>query len=93
MFAGRTSTHEWWSNLFRLLLSSLAHILLESIRHTALKGTELETAQASIFRLKFEKSLLNNQFHAQVLWVLNLLIFGVVLGCDEIFRPGHGVVT
>lgn len=29
LFAGRTSCHYWWANQFRLLLSSLAYILLE----------------------------------------------------------------
>jgi len=55
LFADRTSAHEWWANQFRLLLSSLAYILLESIRRLALKGTELERAQASTIRLKLLK--------------------------------------
>ena len=55
LFADRTSAHEWWPNQFRLLLSSLAYILLESILRTALKGTELERAQASTIRLKLLK--------------------------------------
>lgn len=55
LFADRTSAHEWWANQFRLLLSSLGYILLESIRRLALKGTELEKAQASTIRLKLLK--------------------------------------
>ena len=55
MFADRTSAHEWWANQFRLLLSSLGYILLESIRRIALKGTELEKAQATTIRLKLLK--------------------------------------
>ncbi len=55
LFADRTSAHEWWPNQFRLLLSSMAYILLESIRRTVLKGTELERAQASTIRLKLLK--------------------------------------
>ncbi len=55
LFADRTSAHEWWPNQFRLLLSSLAYILLESIRRIALKGTELARAQASTIRLKLLK--------------------------------------
>ena len=32
LFADRTSCHRWWANQFRLLLSSLAYILIESLR-------------------------------------------------------------
>jgi hypothetical protein len=32
LFADRTSCHKWWPNQFRLLLSSVAYVLLESIR-------------------------------------------------------------
>lgn len=55
LFADRTSAQDWWANQFRLLLSSLAYILLESIRRIALKGTELERAQATTIRLKLLK--------------------------------------
>ena len=55
LFADRTSAHEWWANQFRLLLSSLGYILLESIRRLALTGTDLENAQAGTIRLKLLK--------------------------------------
>ena len=55
LFADRTSAHDWWANQFRLLLSSLGYVLLESIRRLALKGTELEHAQATTIRLKLLK--------------------------------------
>ena len=55
LFADRTSASNWWANQFRLLLSSLAYILLESIRRIALTGTELAKAQASTIRLKLLK--------------------------------------
>jgi len=55
LFADRTSAHEWWANQFRLLLSSLGYIILESIRRLALKGTDLEKAQAGTIRLKLLK--------------------------------------
>ena len=35
LFADRTSCHTWWANQFRLLLSSLAYTLLETIRRVA----------------------------------------------------------
>lgn len=55
LFADRTSAHEWWPNQFRLLLSSVAYTLLESIRRIALQGTELARAQATTIRLKLLK--------------------------------------
>jgi len=54
-FADRTSCHRWWPNQFRLLLSSLAYILLESIRRLALAGTELAHAYVGTLRLKLLK--------------------------------------
>ena len=55
MFSGRTSCHEWWPNQFRLLLSSMAYVLLETIRRLGLQGTELARAQVSTIRLKLLK--------------------------------------
>ena len=55
LFADRTSAHHWWANQFRLLLSSLAYVLMEGIRRLALKETELARAQMSTIRLKLFK--------------------------------------
>jgi hypothetical protein len=55
MFAERTSCHQWWSNQFRLLLSSLAYILLERLRCIGLKGTEWARAQVGTIRCKLLK--------------------------------------
>lgn len=55
LFAGRTSCHKWWPNQFRLLLSSLAYVLLEAIRRLALKDTELARAYVGTLRLKLLK--------------------------------------
>ena len=55
LFAGRTSCHSFLSNQFRLLLSSAAYVLLESLRRLGLKGTELARAQAGTIRLKLLK--------------------------------------
>lgn len=52
LFADRTSCRKWWANQFRLLLSSLAYALLETIRRTALRGTALARAQCGTLRLK-----------------------------------------
>ena len=55
LFADRTSAHHWWTNQFRLLLSSLAYVLMESIRRLALHDTELAHAQVGTLRLKLLK--------------------------------------
>jgi hypothetical protein len=55
LFADRTSCQAWWPNQFRLLLSSLAYVLLEAIRSLALTGTELARAQVGTIRLKLLK--------------------------------------
>lgn len=55
LFSDRTSCHLWWPNQFRLLLSSLAYILIDSIRRLALKGTQLAQAQCGTIRLKLFK--------------------------------------
>ena len=55
LFADRTSCSGWWANQFRLLLSGAAYVLLESIRRTALAGTELARAQVGTIRLRLLK--------------------------------------
>ncbi len=55
MFGDRTSCQGWWSNQFRLLLSSLAYTLIEAIRRVALKDTELARAYVGTIRLKLFK--------------------------------------
>ena len=52
LYADRTSCHKWWANQFRLLLSSLAYILLEHIRRIALKNTRLAHATSATIRNK-----------------------------------------
>lgn len=52
LFADRTSCHDWWPNQFRLILSSLAYILIEAIRRLALNGTAMARAQAGTIRLR-----------------------------------------
>lgn len=55
LFAGRTSCHAFVANQFRLLLSSFAYTLIETLRRTTLAGTELARAQASTIRTKLLK--------------------------------------
>jgi hypothetical protein len=55
LFADRASCHAFLANQFRLLLSAAAYILIEHLRRTALKNTELHSAQADTIRLKLFK--------------------------------------
>jgi hypothetical protein len=55
LFADRTSCHRFVANQFRVLLSSAAYVLVQSLRRTALKGTELAEAQVGTIRLKLFK--------------------------------------
>ena len=55
LFADRTSCHRFAANQFRLLLSSLAYVLIETLRRTALAGTELAQAQVTTIRTKLLK--------------------------------------
>jgi len=55
LFADRTSCSNFIANQFRLLLSTAAYTLMQALRRLALKGTELEHAQATTLRLKLVK--------------------------------------
>lgn len=55
LFSDRTSCHQWWPNQFRLLLSSVAYVLVNAIREIGLKGTKLARAQVKTIRLKLLK--------------------------------------
>jgi hypothetical protein len=55
LFADRTSCHLWWPNQFRLLLASLAYVLLERLRNVGLAGTDLARAQTWTLRVKLLK--------------------------------------
>jgi hypothetical protein len=53
--ADRTSCHLWWPNQFRLLLASLAYVLMERLRNIGLVGTEWARAQMGTLRCKLLK--------------------------------------
>ena len=55
LFADRTSCHRFAANQFRLLLSSAAYLLVQTLRRTALAGTELAEAQVGTIRLRLLK--------------------------------------
>lgn len=55
LFADRTSAHLWWTNQLRLLLSTFAYCLLQTLRSTVLVDTELHRSQCATIRLKLLK--------------------------------------
>jgi Transposase DDE domain group 1 len=55
LFADRTSTGKMWSNQLRVYFSSIAYVLIKTLRRTALVGTVLEKAQCGTIRLKLLK--------------------------------------
>ncbi len=55
LFADRTSCHLFATNQWRLILASLAYVLMERLRNIALKSTSLARAQATTIRLKLIK--------------------------------------
>lgn len=55
LFADRLSSHYFNLNQFRLLLASLAYVLIERLRALALSGTEWAAAQVATLRTKLLK--------------------------------------
>ena len=55
LFADRTSSSKWWTNQYRVLLAALAYTLLETMRRTVLRGTDLARAQCHTLRLRLLK--------------------------------------
>jgi hypothetical protein len=55
LFGDRTSTGKMWSNQLRLYFSSMAYILMQTLRRLGLAGTELAHAQCGTIRLKLLK--------------------------------------
>ena len=55
LFAHRTSSHHWWNNQFRQLLSGLAYVLIEGMRRLALTGTTIARASPQTIRLTLLK--------------------------------------
>jgi len=55
LFADRTSCHAFLANQFRVLLSAVAYVLVETLRREGLADTELASAQVQTIRLKLLK--------------------------------------
>jgi hypothetical protein len=69
LFADRTSTGQMWSNQLRLYFSSIAYVLLQTLRRTALAGTELEKAQCGTIRRKLLKIGAQIRVTVRKVWV------------------------
>ena len=69
LFADRTSTGKMGSNQLRLYFSSIAYVLLQTLRRTALAGTELAKAQCGTIRLKLLKIGAQIRVTVRKVWV------------------------
>jgi hypothetical protein len=69
LFADRTSTGKMWSNQLRLYFSSIAYVLLQTLRQTALAGTILEKAQCGTIRRKLLKIGAQVRVTVRKVWV------------------------
>ena len=69
LFADRTSTAKMWSNQLRLYFSSIAYVLLQTLRRLGLVGTELEKAQCGTIRLKLLKIGAQIRVTVRKIWV------------------------
>jgi hypothetical protein len=70
LFADRTSTAKMWSNQLRLYFSSIAYVLLQTLRRIGLAGTELEKAQCGTIRLKLLKIGAQIRVTVRKVWLL-----------------------
>ena len=55
LFADRTSCTDFMANQFRLLLSSFAYVLVDTIRRVGLRGSKAARWQANTIRLRLFK--------------------------------------
>lgn len=69
LFADRTSTGKMWSNQLRLYFSSIAYVLMQTLRRTALAGTQLERAQCGTIRLKLLKIGAQVRVTVRKIWI------------------------
>ena len=69
LFADRTSTGKMWSNQLRLYFSSIAYVLMQTLRRMALAGTELATAQCGTIRLKLLKIGAQVRVTVRKIWI------------------------
>lgn len=68
LFADRTSTATMHANQLRLYFSSVAYILMQTLRRLGLQGTTLATAQCTTIRLKLLKVGAQVQVTVRRIW-------------------------
>jgi hypothetical protein len=69
LFADRTSAATMRANQIRLWFSSMAYVLLQTLRHLGLKGTALARAQCHTIRLKLLKIGAQIRVTVRKVWV------------------------
>ena len=69
LFADRTSSATMRANQLRLYLSSMAYVLVSSLRRLALQGTELAHAQCGTIRLRLFKVGAQIKISVRRVWV------------------------
>lgn len=69
LFADRTSCQTMRANQLRLAFSTVAYVLLRSLREFGLKGTPLETAQADTIRLRLLKIGATIRITVRKVWI------------------------
>ena len=62
-------TGKMWSNQLRLYFSSITYVLLQTLRRTALAGTELAKAQCGTIRLKLLKIGAQIRVTVRKIWI------------------------
>jgi len=69
LFADRTSTSWMRSNQLRLYFSSFAYVMIQTLRHLGLQGTELAKAQCSTIRVKLFKIGAQVRVSVRKVWI------------------------
>ena len=69
LFADRTSTQKMRSNQIRLYFSSVAYVLIQTLRQLGLAGTEMAKAQCDTIRLKLFKIGAKIRITVRKVWV------------------------
>jgi hypothetical protein len=69
LFAARTSTSKMQSNQMRLYFSSIAYVLIQTLRRIGLAGTEMAKAQCDTIRLRMFKIGARIRITVRKVWV------------------------
>ena len=75
LYADRTSCHHFLANQLRLMFSSSAYVLMQTLRQTGLAGTDLAKAQVQTIRVKLMKIAASVKVSAR------RIVFHLASGC------------